>query len=196
MELQVAPHIIIRQAHESDAPAMGKMMVETFLRAHRGQIPDEVWRRRKEEWTWEVSARGWRNALQDIAGGSSPAECIFLAVIREPNGPGERIVGLVMGGPARVGPWEAGGEIYALYVRQDYHRQGIGRRLVQAGVRSLVESGMEQLVIRSLPQNDPANRFYEALGGQAVGEWEDEDYGMQIPQRIYGWEDSLGLLEV
>jgi len=185
----------IRTAVESDALAMGKLMVETYLRAHKGQIPDEVWQKRLDEWTWEVSARGWHTAIQDITNGSSPEECIFLSVKHEHVKSEEKIAGVIMGGPAEVGPWQAGGEIYALYVHYDFHRQGIGRALVRAAVRHLRTSGLLSLVIRSVPANEAANRFYEALGGQIVGYCETQEYGLPIPQRIYGWHDSVSLLE-
>ena len=174
---------------------MGRLMVETYLRAHKGQIPDEVWQKRRDEWTWEVSASGWRNVLRDLASRSSPEECIYLSVKRGQVKSDERIIGLIMGGPAEVGPWQRSGEIYALYVHHDFHRQGIGRALVQAAVRHLRYSGLLSLVIRSVPANDAANRFYEALGGQRVGYCETEEYGQPIPQRIYGWHDSVSLLE-
>jgi hypothetical protein len=38
-----------------DAPAMGRVMVDSFLSAHRGQMPDAAWQQRVDEWTPEVS---------------------------------------------------------------------------------------------------------------------------------------------
>ena len=37
--------MIIRAAHEADAPAIGQVMVETYLAAHRDQMPAEAWAR-------------------------------------------------------------------------------------------------------------------------------------------------------
>jgi hypothetical protein len=34
-----------------DAPAMGRVMVDSFLPAHRGQMPDAAWQQRVDEWT-------------------------------------------------------------------------------------------------------------------------------------------------
>ena len=53
---------------------------------------------------------------------------------------------------------------------------------------------MTALTIRSLPANAAANRFYESLGGQPVGECQKEEYGYSITERIYGWADSSVLL--
>jgi hypothetical protein len=43
--------MIIRAACEADAPAMGQVMVTTYLAAHRDQMPEEAWAKRAEEWT-------------------------------------------------------------------------------------------------------------------------------------------------
>jgi ribosomal protein S18 acetylase RimI-like enzyme len=186
--------MILREARESDAPAMGQLMVETYLRAHKGQLPEGAWQKRQAEWTWEVSAAGWSGAIRDIADGTSPEECIYLAVDDETGEAPERIAGIAMGGAAGVGPWEGAGEIYALYIHHAYHRRGLGRKLVQAAVRHLRRQGMQQLVIRSLKTNEPANRFYAALGGQVVGQTDKEDYGYRYTELIFGWEDSAQLL--
>jgi ribosomal protein S18 acetylase RimI-like enzyme len=184
----------IRAAHESDAPAMGRLMVETYLRAHKGQIPDGAWQKRLEEWTWDVSAGGWSRSICEIATGSSPKDCVYLAVEEAAGEEQEQLAGLVMGGPAECGPWAEAGEIYALYVRYGYQRRGLGRKLVQAAVRHLRGSGMHRLLIRSLVANGPANRFYESLGGQVVGQRESVDEGFPILEQIFGWEDSSQLL--
>jgi ribosomal protein S18 acetylase RimI-like enzyme len=193
MDSQTKPALIIRPAGESDAPAMGRLMVETFLRAHKGQIPQGAWQRRQQEWTWEISAAGWSRTLREIADGSSPKDCIYLAVDNEVRGE-EKIAGLIMGGPAEVGPWTNAGEILALYVSHAFHRRGLGRRLIQAAVRHLRGADMDRLVIRCLAANEPANRFYEALGGKIVGQQEADEYGFPILEQIYGWDDSSLLL--
>lgn len=186
--------MIVRVAQELDAPAMARVMVDTYLSAHKGQIPEGAWLKRREEWTYEVSEQAWARTLRAIADGSSPHDCIYVAVDTTPGKGDDKIIGLIMGGPAGVGPWENAGEIYALYVRFDQQRRGVGRRLLRAAVNHLAQLGMTALVIRSVPANSPANRFYESLGGQLVGECEKEEYGYQISEQIYGWADSASLL--
>jgi len=53
---------------------------------------------------------------------------------------------------------------------------------------------MNRLVVRSLVLNEPANRFYESLVRQIVGQRESEDHGFPILEQIFGWEDSSQLL--
>jgi ribosomal protein S18 acetylase RimI-like enzyme len=181
--------IMIRPAQPGDALAMGHVMVESYLRAHNGQIPEQVWQRRQAEWTPEVSASAWEETIRELSEETEAHECIYVAV--DASAPGENtIVGLVMGGPSSVGGWQHAGDIYALYISFDYHRRGVGRRLLQAAFTHLRQLGLQTIIIRSLPANDAANRFYEALGGQMVGECEKEEYGHQIVERIYCWRDG------
>ena len=188
--------MIIRAAQEADAPAMGQLMVETWLAAHKGQIPEGQWQARKADWTPEKSANGWAETLRDMAAGEDPDYCIYLAMETVDSGPQAlEIIGLVMGGPARSLPWTEAGEIYAIYVRQAWQGQRVGKALLQTAVRHLTQLGMHKLLISCLETNEAACAFYEACGGKKVGEKETEDYGYPEPQRIYGWEDSSILFQ-
>ncbi len=60
----------VRQAVVDDAPAMGRLMVASFLAAHRGQMPEAAFQKRLKEWKPEVSARGWADALAQLADGN------------------------------------------------------------------------------------------------------------------------------
>jgi hypothetical protein len=60
-------HLEVRVAAVDDAPAMGLAMVESFLDAHRGQLPEAAHQKRADEWTPEVSAAGWARALTTLA---------------------------------------------------------------------------------------------------------------------------------
>ena len=42
-----ASAIMVRDAQVLDAPAMGRLMVTTWLRAHRTHIPPAAWHRRQ-----------------------------------------------------------------------------------------------------------------------------------------------------
>lgn len=179
--------MIIRNAHEADAPAMGRVMVETYLRAHKGQVPDAAWRSRQEEWSAEESAAAWARSIRAIAEAGDSQECIYVAVedVLQP----EQVIGLIMGGPTGLADYAGSGDIYALYVDFAHQGRGIGRKLIQAAARRLRQVGMTGLIIRSLSTNAPANHFYESFGGQFVGECEAEDSGYPITQRIYHWAE-------
>lgn len=179
--------MIIRSAREADAPAMGQVMVASYLAAHRGQVPDEVWARRASDWTPAVSADAWARSVRQIAAGERPGECIYVA-----EGAGDVIAGLAMGGPADPDAPQIGA-VYALYVATAHQGQGLGRRLVQAVAADLAAQGMVALQIGCLAANAPARRFYEAIGGRLAGERLCDEDGILVPEVVYAWADIRAL---
>jgi ribosomal protein S18 acetylase RimI-like enzyme len=180
--------MIIRAAQEADAPAMGRVMVSTYLAAHRDQQPAEVWAKRAEEWTPEVSAEGWARTLREIATDERSQDCIYVAVDE-----GGAIVGLAMGGPANAEELPQTGAVYALYISTRHQGQGLGRRLVQAVAADLAQKGMTALQIGCLAANTPARGFYEAIGGRLVNERLFDEDGVMLPEVVYAWADIKAL---
>jgi predicted GH43/DUF377 family glycosyl hydrolase len=82
-----------------------------------------------------------------------------------------------------------------LYMLPEYQRQGIGRKLIQTGVRELRRSGVTNLLIFALSEN-PFRKFYEMLGGMPVRTITREIGGKLFKETGYGWEDSSLLLPV
>jgi ribosomal protein S18 acetylase RimI-like enzyme len=179
--------MVVRVARVEDAPGMARVMVDTFLSAHRGQMPEEAWRKRREEWTYEVSENSWARKLREIED-DRPQECIYVAL----DDAGD-VAGLAVGGPPRADGPEDTGEIHMLYVRESHQRRGLGRLLVQAVAAHLAQMGRHQLLIGCLAANAPARRFYEALGGRLVGEREYDEDGVMLPEVVYGWPDTQAL---
>lgn len=176
--------IQIRLAKTADAPGMARVMVDSWLAAHRGQVPEGQWQRRREEWTYAVSEQGWRRTLAEIADGSNTEDCIYVAVTAA-----DEVVGVALGCPSGLNLRENAAEVGLIYLLPAYHGQGIGRRLVQTVAAQQASLGRSALLIRALVTNAPARRFYEALGGRVIGAYEGEDYGYPEPQVVYGWED-------
>lgn len=174
----------IRRATLADASVMAQVMVDTWLTAYRGQVPEGQWQRRREEWTYAVSERGWRSFLTEIEDGSNTEECVYVAVTA-----GGEVVGVVVGCPATLDLLPNAAEVSALYVRPTNQRQGLGRQLVQLVAAHQATLGKSALLIRCLATNLPACHFYETIGGQVVGTHETEDYGFPEPQVVYGWAD-------
>jgi ribosomal protein S18 acetylase RimI-like enzyme len=174
----------IRPAVVDDAPTMGRVMVESWLSAHRGQMPDAAWQKRLDEWTPEVSARGWAGALTGHAQGNT-ARDVFL-VAEDDAGV---LIGLVSGTAADDDPSGSTAEIGSLYVLPDRRGQGFGRSLLRAACGELAELGFSALHIDVLAANSPARAFYEAMGGHATGQRMFDEEGHLLPLRIYEWPD-------
>lgn len=176
--------MIIRTATLADAPGMAQVMINTWFAAHRGQVPEEQWQRRRVEWTYADSERSWRRTLTEIESGANTKDCIYVAVTE-----GGEVAGVALGFPTGFDLLPNAAEVGLLYVLPAYHGQGLGRRLVQRVAVHQANLGRSALLISCLATNTPARRFYEALGGQLIGTRQTEDYGFPEPQVVYGWPD-------
>src|SRR5262245_900776 len=179
--------MIVRAAREGDASVMARVIVDTGRSAHRDQVPKELLLlpTPSYEEAYDESERNWVRFLREIADGTCPRNCAYVA-----EDEAGQVVGLAVGGAAGENAPENTGEVRVLYVRQGQHRQGHGRRLVRAVAAHLAQLGMPALRIGCLAANAPARRFYEALGGQVVGERHFEQDGFLLPEVVYGWKDS------
>ena len=173
-----------RAARAEDAPVLGHLMVDSWLSAHRGQVPDAAWQKRAAEWTPDVSARGWSRVLAAQAAG--PAREDVLLVAEDDRGV---IVGLVHGVVADDVPGGTTGNIAALYVAPDRHGEGIGASLLCDAAGELGDLGVVTLRLSVLTANLPARRFYESMGGLEVGHGTTEEEGHLLPTTEYEWPE-------
>ena len=178
----------IRGAVAADAPAMGRVMVDSFLSAHRGQMPDEAWQQRVDEWTPDVSARGWARAIKERAEGKAARDVLLVA-----EDDAGALSALVSGSAADDDPSGSIAEIGALYVLPDRRGQGFGGSLLRAAAGELADLGFSVLHIGVLTANLPARGFYEAMGGREIGQRTDDEEGFLLPVTVYGWSDITAL---
>ncbi|MCL6542913.1 MAG: GNAT family N-acetyltransferase [Roseiflexus sp.] len=170
--------LLIREATVDDAASVARVRIETWRNAYAGIIPAEY----LANLCYEDDAQRLRERLKTIE-----PKCFLL--VAEIQG---EIVGFASGGPERGGDKVYKGEIYALYVLPAYQGRGIGKKLVGASARRLIQAGIGNLLVWVLSAN-PFRRFYETLGGQLVREREIEIGGVLLKAVGYGWPD-LGAL--
>ena len=180
----------IRAAAVDDAPAMGRVMVEAWLSAHRGQMPDTLWQKRLEEWTPEVSAAAWARLLAEQAQGEAARTVVLVA--EETEGASDPLA-LVMGDQDDEDTSGSTAQVGALYVRPDRRGQGIGRALLGEAARELTGLGFSALHIGVLSVNRPARAFYEAMGGHEIGQRTFDEEGVLLPETVYAWPDITTL---
>jgi GNAT superfamily N-acetyltransferase len=163
-------------------------MVEAWLSAHHGQMPEPAWRARVEEWTPEVSARAWARLLAEGAVDGNDAHAVLL-VAEDAAGD---LVALALGTEVAD---ESGrtAQVDALYVLPDRQGRGIGRLLLQESARRLLALGYVRLTIGVLSANLPARAFYEAMGGVESGRRTFDEDGHPLPETVYGWSDLAAL---
>ena len=157
------------------------MHAETWRTSYRGLVPDALLDGLADD-RWE---NGWRRGFESM----DPTRVVHVAEI------GGRIAGFAGGGRARPGaPPGYVGEVYALYVRPGYQRQGIGRILLNAAAKGLADRGLVPIVIWTLFNNPASRGFYESLGGTVIGEKRELFDGHELHEVAYGWRDAAPLI--
>ncbi len=172
--------ITIREATPEDAPGIARVHVDSWRTTYRGTMPDSL----LDSLSYESRGQRWKQVLSD------PASPGFTYVAQHRSG---QIVGFASGGPDRDEHPHYQGELWAIYLLEEYQGRGIGRRLARTVVRRLADMGMHSMIVWVLADN-PARRFYEALGGQYVGERDIEIDGVKLREVAYGWTDTRHLL--
>lgn len=173
--------MIMREASLDDAAAIAWVHVNTWRTAYRGIVPEDY----LAALDYEKRESSWVQIL------STAAENSHFAYVVE-DGAGQ-IIAFADGGPERTSDPVYKGELYAIYILAAYQRKGIGRRLSLAVVERLSQSGFHSMLAWVLADN-PACRFYEALGGQKVYEQQISTGGAMLNEFAYGWTDTRVLI--
>ena len=155
----------IRDARDSDVPALARLHVQTFNETHR--------RGRSGGPSYELRERQWREAFA-VTDGSW-----FCFVVE--NDAGE-LVGFAKGTPHDGGVPGFVGELNKIYVLRHVHRQGLGRLLLCNVAHRFLERGVMSMLLFGEATN-PSNGFYEAFGAERLYGDTGEFHGG------YGWRD-------
>jgi GNAT superfamily N-acetyltransferase len=149
----------LRPASEDDAPAIAGVLVASCRAAHAGLVPQDLLDRlcpvaecRRVHCTLRTA--GQHTEVVDEAGD---------------------VVGFSSIGPARNAGCRFSGELYALYVRPDRFRSGVGRQLLEGALAGFQSQGYARAFLWTLDAYEGARRFYGAGG------WEREDVTARLP---------------
>lgn len=173
-DLYTLPAVTIRPAVPADAAAIAYVHVASWRSTYRGIVPDSYLDRLDPAERVEARERTL----------ASPAEGSVM-LVAEVEGAG--VVGFAQGGRGRGEP-ETTGEIYAIYLLEEWEGRGIGNRLMREAVRQLAANGMDRLVVWVLSENR-SRGFYEHLGGMARREKALEIGGATLNAVAYEWDD-------
>ena len=172
--------ILIRRAEVADATEIAQVRVLSWRASYRGIIAQKVL-----DGLSVVETSRWIEASIQR---NAPGSCRLVA--QEPSG---QIVGFALGGLERTRDPEYDGELYAIYLLPDFMRMGVGRRLLLSMAECLLQQGMHAMLIWVLAEN-PARKFYEALGGVYVREQPVTIGPDALPEVAYGWRDLEALI--
>lgn len=173
---------LIREAAPRDAASIARVHVESWRNSYAGIIPDKVLLRLTVA---EHEARWWRHALYR-------SRNHFVYVVDHPD---DGVVGFGSGGGIRDRGLPFKGEVYTLYLLDDYHGRGIGKRLFQALAQRLVVEFGPTLIVWALEDN-PSRFFYQALGGRLSARKQTVLGGTKLGEVAYGWDDARTALEL
>jgi len=165
----------IRSAAIEDARAIAEVHVESWKSTYRGILPEAL----LNGLSVEKRESSWRDSLA----AHEPPSVITLVGCDE----GGRVVAFVSGGKERTGQLGCDGEIYAIYLRQEAQRSGLGTLLVRQFVHELDAHGLGSMAVWVLSLN-PSKRFYECLGGKVIGQQQIEQGGQPFIEVAYGWQ--------
>ncbi|SRR5579884_345785 len=167
--------MIIRPARIEDAAGIARVQIDSWRSTYKGIVPDDY----LASMSYEEHTQRWRTGL------SNPTRIACDFVAADETG---QIIGFISGGPAREHDAVYRGELYAIYLLQQRQGQGIGRRLTRALVEKLLQAGIETMLVWVLAEN-PARKFYEALGGQFIRTKQVMIGGATLEEVAYGWTD-------
>src|SRR5262249_24119190 len=123
--------IPIREATPADVPALARLHVTTFNETHAPVLLN---------WpTYEVREYQWRQAFRTNDGSW------FCFVVEAPNG---ELIGFAKGQPyAHADHPDFAGELNKTYVLREYHRRGLGMRLVGRIARRFLDRGISSMLL-------------------------------------------------
>lgn len=167
--------LVVRDARPEDAHEIGRIHVETWQAAYRGQIPDEY----LDGLSIESRVEAWQRTLSE-----GDLEWPEMEVwVAERDG---RVIGFCGAGPGRDGDAsEDVGEVYAIYVDSEHWDSGAGAALMNHAVEAL-RGRFRVATLWVLDTNERARRFYERGGWKADGtEKKDDARGFTLNEVRY-----------
>lgn len=165
--------MIIREAGIEDALSIANVQVKTWRSAYRGIVPDDY----LDSLSIDKSAGGWAIFFSDTN------KFAFVALDRYGN-----IVGFASMGDNRTNSVEYEGELYALYILDEYQRKDIGKKLFSRVLEKFSLRGIKSMLVCVLKENHSARHFYESAGGIYLCEEEFELGGKMLLEVRYGWK--------
>lgn len=159
---------MIREATAADVPALAQLHVTTFIETHGGRAPTFQTR----EWQW-----------RDAFAATNP-DWFCYVISREDSA----LIGFAKGVPHTGGVPGFAGELNKIYLLREYHRRGLGSRLIGHVSRRFLAQGIGSMLLFGDASN-PSNGFYEALGAERLYTALGEFHGG------YGWRDLHELVK-
>lgn len=139
----------IRYAQVNDARILGEIHAQSWKVAYKGILPDEILdnitiEKREQRFLSAITERGEESAL--VFKDGEAAGFITIGKCRDEDSDQSHC------------------EIWGIYLHPDYWNQGIGKELINWGVKELYKRGYDKATLWVLEDNIRARKFYEKMG--------------------------------
>ncbi|MDP6804485.1 MAG: GNAT family N-acetyltransferase [Rhodospirillales bacterium] len=167
--------VTIRSATPGDADAIANVYVNTW----RSVYADLLLEKMLVGMSHERTALYWRRVIAEKPGRD---------LVRVADTDDRLVIGFASAGASRHRGLGFGGEIYTLYVLDEFQGAGTGQALLFSIFRRLLDRGLRSSLVWVLAGN-PSRFFYEVMGGGRVAEREETMWGVRLNEIAFGWRD-------
>lgn len=164
--------IKIRLARPGDVSEIANVHVNCWRETYRGLLPSE--------YLSKLNFRKKIDAWQKVIGEKEK----FTVIIAEDR---VGVIGFATVEAARDSGWQGHGEVSSIYLLSRFKGRGVGKALLQAGMKDLLKRNFSQAYCWVL-QGNPTIQFYEHTGATYSGVSKDDEIaGQKIKELAYVW---------
>ena len=167
----------IRQALPDDAVIFADCQISCWQSAYKGIVSDEYLANMVEEKEQKV------NHFREVL--ANPGECVFYCVMHA-----QTMAGFLIINKNRNGDTPEVGEIWAIYLIEEFCGKGFGGELLAFEIDVLKRHGCKKIYLWVFKDNIRARRFYEKNGFCFTGTERVVEYGGLLIQYEYMLSDS------
>ena len=143
----------IRTATIDDASAIARVHIDTWKTTYFDTIPQDY----LDSLNYEDRTAQWQEWLTN-----NTDEKVVVAETKD----GE-LIGFAAAGPAKKESLGHDSELYAIYIREEYQQNGVGKKLLVPLIDLLLQAKSTSLIVWVLKSN-PARWFYKSIGGEQL----------------------------
>jgi len=154
-------------------PAIARAHVDAWRTSYTDLLPRVV----LDNFDLDESAKYWRGII-----GGRDIRFVAVAVTED-----DSVVGFASCGPNRVPDPNYPGELYSIYLLEEYRGSGFGRLLFNAVDGYLRRQELVPFQLWVVAGNDVAEAFYVALGGKRVASQPGTMRGAEIREHAYAF---------
>lgn len=173
-------NIAIRKAVPEDARGIVEVNTYTWLTTYKGLMPDKLLEDRLKNMEERIPII--ENNIKEKKSNLYVAES------------DEKIVGIMSYGKSKDDKYTNSGEIYTLYVLEEYQGLGIGKKLFLKALEDLIDNGYNSMVLNVLDGNKTID-FYKKYSGVKVDSFSKSFGGTELIENVMYFDNIEKIYE-